>query len=306
MKIFIPKIREAWVVDRFRKEWINFNPKLNTHFIRKADIVWILAPWLWDKLSEKHLISKKVACTIHHIENDKFFQEVKRFDKLNTYVDVYHVISNKTYTQLCDLTDKRIVKIPFWVNQQIWKPLNNKSEIRKKFGFGEVDFLVGSFQRDTEGSDLISPKLIKGPDILVKLLKSIFVNNKNLKVVLTGKRRQYLINNLENLKIPYFYFEDIDEYQVNELYNILNLYLVTSRLEGGPQAIVECANIGTPILSTDVGIASEILHSKAIYNLENFQYSQTDEEFAHKNVVDLTLPNGMKKYRELFFDLNEN
>ena len=27
---------------------------------------------------------------------------------------------------------------------------------------------------------------------------------------------------------------------VNKLYNILDLYLVTSRVEGGPQAILEC------------------------------------------------------------------
>ena len=27
---------------------------------------------------------------------------------------------------------------------------------------------------------------------------------------------------------------------MNELYNILDLYLITSRLEGGPQALVEC------------------------------------------------------------------
>ena len=42
---------------------------------------------------------------------------------------------------------------------------------------------------------------------------------------------------------------------VNKLYNILDLYLVTSRIEGGPQAILECALTKTPILSTDVGVA---------------------------------------------------
>ena len=47
--------------------------------------------------------------------------------------------------------------------------------------------------------------------------------------------------------------------ELNELYNLLNLYVVSSRYEGGPQAIMECALIKTPIISTDVGIASEIL-----------------------------------------------
>ena len=38
--------------------------------------------------------------------------------------------------------------------------------------------------------------------------------------------------------------------QLNELYNCLDLYIVSSRLEGGPQAIIECALSKTPIIST--------------------------------------------------------
>ena len=45
------------------------------------------------------------------------------------------------------------------------KKLNNKNELRNKYGFNFNDFVIGSFQRDTEGKDLTSPKLIKGPDI---------------------------------------------------------------------------------------------------------------------------------------------
>ena len=36
------------------------------------------------------------------------------------------------------------------------------------------------------------------------------------------------------------------------------MYIVSSRLEGGPQAILESALTKTPIISTDVGIASSI------------------------------------------------
>ena len=53
---------------------------------------------------------------------------------------------------------------------------------------------------------------------------------------------------------------------VNKLYNILDLYLVTSRVEGGPQAIPECGITKTPIISTNVGVASEILHESSIFN----------------------------------------
>ena len=46
---------------------------------------------------------------------------------------------------------------------------------------------------------------------------------------------------------------------MNELYNLIDLYIVTSRIEGGPQAIVECGITKTPIISTDVGGISEVI-----------------------------------------------
>ena len=36
--------------------------------------------------------------------------------------------------------------------------------MKKLFNLPEDKLIVGSFQRDTEGSDLVSPKLEKGPD----------------------------------------------------------------------------------------------------------------------------------------------
>ena len=66
----------------------------------------------------------------------------------------------------------------------------------------------------------------------------------------------------------------VDLKVLNELYNILDLYIVTSRVEGGPQAILECAVSKTPIVSTDVGVASEILDSKSIFKPKEFSKAQ--------------------------------
>ena len=48
----------------------------------------------------------------------------------------------------------------------------NKENLRDKYGISNNDYLVGSFQRDTEGKDLVSPKLSKGPDQFVQILKN--------------------------------------------------------------------------------------------------------------------------------------
>ena len=134
----------------------------------------------------------------------------------------------------------------------------------------------------------------------------MYEKNKNLKVVLSGKRRNYLIENFKNRNLPFAYFEMIDLKELNELYNILDLYIVTSRIEGGPQAILECAVSKTPIVSTDVGVASEILDSKSIFKPEEFYEAIPNVTMAFKNSQDYIIPNGMIKFKKMFEDLYEN
>ncbi len=307
MKVYLSNINESWVVDRFRDDWYSQNQDISTEDLKKADIIWIISPWLWKKIPKRHLKNKKVICSIYHIDFEKFDEkEKKEFLERDKYVEFYHVISLKTKEQLAKLTKKEIISIPFWVDQSIWKSMENKKDLRKKYGLNESDFLVGSFQRDTEGSDLITPKLIKGPDILLQLVKEMKTTYKNLTVVLTGKRRQYLIKNFEKYEINYKYFEMVDIGQVNELYNTLDLYLVTSRVEGGPQAILECAITKTPILSTDVGVASEILSKESIFNINNFSDAKVNVEYAYQKVQNYKIPEGMKPFRTKLFGSYEN
>ena len=307
MKIYVNNPKESWVVDRFRKEWYRYNSSISTKRIGKSDIIWIISPWTWRNIPKKQLQNKKVVCTIHHIDEQKFQKtEIKDFYERDSIVDEYHTISNSSFKQLEKLTEKRIHTIPFWVNSQIWQKLNNISEIRKKLNIKQTDFVVGSFQRDTEGSDLVSPKLSKGPDQFLEVVKHLKKNRKDLLVLLSGTRRQYLIKNLEANKIDYRYFEMADFKLLNQLYNILDLYIVASRVEGGPAALMECSILKIPIISTDVGIASQILSKSSIFDMDNYKSASPDVEIAYKNAVPYCLPNGLIKFVEMFESLNEN
>ena len=307
MKIYLNKLNESWVVDRFRLDWYTNNSSISTEKINESNIIWIVSPWTWRKISSKQLRNKMVVCSIYHIDFDSFDdKEKKDFYKRDKFVDVYHVISSITKQQLELLTNKEIISIPFWVDDNLWFEHQNKNKLRDKYGLKENDFLIGSFQRDTEGSDLISPKLIKGPDIFLAIAKKMHEKNKNLKVILTGKRRQYLINNFEKYESPFKYFEMINSGSLNELYNILDLYIVSSRVEGGPQAIMECAVSKVPIVSTNVGIAPEILSSKSLYtNEKDFFDAKADIVYAYKKSKEYTLRNGMNKYIKMFESVYE-
>ena len=53
MKIYLSKINESWIIDRVRKEWYENNKDISTKFIKKADVIWIISPWLWSKIPKK-------------------------------------------------------------------------------------------------------------------------------------------------------------------------------------------------------------------------------------------------------------
>ena len=304
MKIFISNLNESWIIDRMKEEFSNFNPKIVTDNIKNSDIIWIIAPWMWKKIPKKYLKAKTVVCSIHHLEEKDFKgSALKDFYNRDKYVNYYHTISNKSKEEIRKLTPKKIVSIPFWINENIFFSLQDKSNLRSKYNLPKESLIIGSFQRDTEGKDLKSPKLIKGPDQFVEIVKSFSKRNKNLLVLLAGYRRQYLIKKLEEENIDYKYIELVDFEILNELYNCLDLYVVSSRVEGGPQAILECGITKTPLISTDVGIATEILSSESIFNMDNFEQAKPNIKVAYDNSIKYSLEDGMKKYQNMFEDI---
>lgn len=304
MKIYLTKINESWIIDRIKNEWTINNKKITTTNPYFSNIIWDIAPWASKPTYIKKFKNKKIIQSIYHIENTSpEGREVKNIIENDKFIDGYHVISKKTKEVLQNFTKKTIFYLPLWVNQDIWYNKSNKNELRTNFGFTGSDYLVGSFQRDTEGSDLISPKLVKGPDIFIQIVKNLYKKNNKLRVVLTGKRRDYVISELKKNNIPYRYFEMTNFSMMNDLYNILDLYLITSRLEGGPQALVECGQTRTPVISTDVGIAREILAAESIFdykNISSFSDTSPNVEKAYIESSKLTIPNGMLGYVDMF------
>jgi glycosyltransferase involved in cell wall biosynthesis len=293
-KVFLLPAEEDWIVDRFVKEWQIDNFDITTQNPLDAEVVWLFASWRWKHLPFDFLRRKKVITTVHHIVPEKFIESSRRdFLARDEITTVYHVYNENTKAFIEKLTKKPIEVITYWANQNIWKKSFTKEDLRKKYSLSCEDFLVGSFQRDTEGSDLITPKLEKGPDLLADYLELIKVDRKNLRVVLAGWRRQYIIKRLEQADIPYVYFERPSQEIVNELYQMLDLYPITARCEGGPQAIIECGLLNIPVVSRDIGIARQVLPATAISNKIDLAIPCVP------NVEDWKLPKGYNQYRKL-------
>lgn len=295
-RVFLLRPSEDWIVDRIVQEWYQDNTDISTLDARSADVIWLAASWCYKNIDRSLLKSKKVITTVHHIVEEKFDDnKLRDFLDRDELTTVYQVPNFRTEIFLKKITKKPIEVIPYWANQKIWKKTGSKKELRKKYGIPEDARVIGSFQRDTEGSDLSTPKLEKGPDLLVEYLEKI--KSDNLYVVLAGWRRQYVIKCLESLSIKYTYFDRPNQPTLNDLYQCLDLYPVTSRCEGGPQALIECGLLEVPVISRPVGIAEVVLCNTAI----DSDVSRATP--AIPSIEQLKLPSGYSSYRNLILSL---
>jgi len=264
MNLFVNDPAEGWIVDRIRDEFLEFTSHEIVDKPEDADIIWLIAPWVWAQIPVPVLKEKFVICTIHHIDPSKF--DLREFELRDEFVDHYFTQDVFTYHLIDKGSDSPVMLTDYWCNKEDFFPLSEeeRTKLKEELGIPEDKLIFGSFQRDTEGHDLASPKLSKGPDRYVAIMKALKEAGNDSHVVLAGWRRQYIMAELDKLEIPYSYFEKADVERLNELYNVIDLYLVTSRHEGGPQALFEASLAQKPILSTRVGSAQRTLHPYSI------------------------------------------
>jgi hypothetical protein len=298
----------TWIIDTFKNEFIKYSGLNFTNKPEASDIIWIIGQNIKKiiELKKINLKNKNIITTIHHIDWNKINIFNENFKILNEITTKFHVICQKVYDDLIKITNKPIVISNFWINENIFFSIKNKKELKNKFNIPENSYCVGSFQRDTEGKNkCIKPKLSKGPDIFVSIVNDMKNKYPNLLVLLSGRRRNYILNQLEKKSIKYLYFPMISANELNELYNCLDLYIVSSRVEGGPRAIIECGIANIPIISTNVGISELILDSSSIYDMNQpltYYKAKPNISYSYEKSNKYTIKNYMNKFIENVFN----
>ena len=205
--------------------------------------------------------SHKIIVSWFHINpNDK---KLKIIPALNNKIDLLHTSNEITKQRLIELgfNENKIVLIPLGVDLLNFKRFDEKRRIqlKKEFNIPTNKIIIGSFQKDGVGwADGLEPKLIKGPDIFCKVVKKI-QEDLDIHVFLTGPARGFIKNKLSQYKIPYTHIYLSNYLDLVNCYNVLDLYLITSRAEGGPKALLEGMASGVPIITTKVGMVPQII-----------------------------------------------
>ena len=76
---------------------------------------------------------------------------------------------------------------------------------------------------------------------------------------MTGPARGFVKEKLKENKIPFIHKYVSNIYELIPLYQILDIYLITSREEGGPMGLLESIAWGSAVVSTNVGMAKDVI-----------------------------------------------
>ena len=165
-------------------------------------------------------------------------------------------------TQAAGIPAERVHLIPIAVNPghfQIQTP-ESRAQKRNELGIPQSAVVIGSFQKDGQGwGEGNEPKRVKGPDVFLRTLEILRPKVPELYVLLTGPARGFVKNGLDKLGIPYRHFQPEHYAELGGYFQALDAYLVASREEGGPKAVLESMAAGIPLVTTRVGQAIDIV-----------------------------------------------
>jgi glycosyltransferase involved in cell wall biosynthesis len=316
MKIYIDgKDGIGWSIDKDRQLLISSIKRLGlipTTKYYQADIVHNI--W-WNSLLEyrKFLIRFKtnILVTTSNFVNldDENYVLKDTFYKVNEIAKAWIVPSTKQK----DIFDRHGVRSyyqPFSIDLNLFSPLKerfSKKELLHQYNIPEDvvknKLIIGSFQRDSLGSNIKKPKWQKGPELLIELLKDL--PKDKFILLLAGPRRHFVISQCKKYNIPYFFVgkesleDDIKQNsleisQMSGLYALLDIYLVTSLSEGGPKAVLESVATKTFIMSTDVGLARDFINNEFIFSnpteYKNALFSFIENNYSyrifHKTIIE--------------------
>jgi glycosyltransferase involved in cell wall biosynthesis len=192
---------------------------------------------------------------------DRLHDALRRHHPALTRVRVSHR-AMEDVVRSSGIAAEKVHRIPLGVDLARF-PLQtaaNRREARRRFGLPECAVVVGSFQKDGVGwGEGREPKLVKGPDVFLGAMAALQPRVPELWVLLTGPSRGYVKAGLERLGIPFRHELVSSAAAMGPCYQALDAYVVASRDEGGPKAVLEAMATGIPLITTRVGQAADLV-----------------------------------------------
>lgn len=160
----------------------------------------------------------------------------------------------------------KVVLVPQGVDLDVFHPPSSFSErlaCKRKLGIPEDTLCIGLFHKDGQGWGAgDEPKLPKGPDVFVKAMAHLSERTPVVALI-PGPARGYVKRKLQEHGIPAKAHGRVSQRELVSWHYAADVYMISSREEGGPAGLLEAMATGTPVVSTRCGMAPDlILHGE--------------------------------------------
>jgi glycosyltransferase involved in cell wall biosynthesis len=151
----------------------------------------------------------------------------------------------------------RVFCVPYGVDADLFQPAtpDQRSSVRRKLNLNDAAMVIGFFGKNSSNDDDR-----KGIDVFTKAIASLSKRLSNVAVLIVGPGWQKLKSDLTSSGINCRWIPFVPELKdLSQLYQALDFYWVTARVEGGPVTLLEAMSAEVCCLTTPVGIAREIV-----------------------------------------------
>jgi len=145
-----------------------------------------------------------------------------------------------------------ITVVPHGVDTEFFSP---RAISPGRFGIPAGRFVVGFL--GAKESDLDNGR--KGTGVMLDVIRQAALQLPNLHVVIGGPGWESEVAKLQSLGISVSATGYIRKSDLPALYSALDVYLLTSRVEGGPCTVFEAMACETAVVSTRVGVVPELI-----------------------------------------------
>jgi glycosyltransferase involved in cell wall biosynthesis len=260
-----------WITGTIAKSIVQHNPWLegtiisgavldivagaNSEFFDSFDIVHFVCPYAsrqWLPV----LRDRVPTVTSHHHVSDDY--ELQRH---NLDGDAIVVGSRQWAADVIErgAPAERVICIPYGVDASRFVPVPSSERlgIRKSLGIASDAIVVGFFAKrsSNEGGR-------KGTDILAAAVSALCRELPTLVVLIIGPGWDELVSQLETAGVACVWLPFVrDASRMPNMYQALDFYWVTARVEGGPVTLLEAMSTGVCCMTTPVGLANDIVET---------------------------------------------
>lgn len=233
----------------FSQQILHYHPRWWQTLLKGVDLVHVLIDLDFEEL--KIPPNLPVVSSIHHVSNwPQMRPIIKGSDALVTVAREW-----QEYVIAQGIPSEKVFLFHNGVDPSKFYSTGDRIIARKKLGIDTNIPLIGYSAKYTSNLDGR-----KGIPILLDSIKLLGQKGHQFGILITGPGWQQIVQQIKSYGVrSVYYYPFLPDQLMPTCYNALDLYVVTSKVEGGPVPLINCLACGTPVVTTPVGIVKDFI-----------------------------------------------